>query len=530
MKIFSLFFILFFIRVGFAQPILNESYSLGADGSIFSSIIATDSCYYVSGMQYYNNINSFQEGVILRFNFDGTLADTIVFESDTAEFVFWESTNLMGTLDKNLAQTFTIFPENGHPHFGFLKIKPDGDTLVFNTYLDIYNQNQNDWVLQPGGLIQNSEDSSYYGTVNISTYSNSLVGVALFKLDKYGNFLWHKKYYGVINNFDAYKANSLLKMEPTKRLVIGGYKSHIGALSSQERHNTKIIITDSLGNIYQTKVFPNDILSPFCKGLTQTKDNGFLYAGANGYFDSIDYTQIYKCSIVKLDSFFNEEWRIETGYPFSLERTSFENIIPTSDTTFVAVGRVVDTTPNPYSNNAGYLVKFNIQGEIIWERTYLNVLTDSSTTNFPEHNLYNVSLTIDSGFAMVGQVVYYLWNDANLLRQEGWLLKADKYGCLVPGCQQYDDLGINPSLVSTIGLKTYPNPANNELYIYYANQNHSNQVKGVLFNNMGQQIMQFSMPTNHTTYMMNVSTLNKGMYILKVFGEDSEQVEKIMIE
>ena len=513
----------------FAQPILNESYSLGADGSIFSSILATDSCYYVSGMQVYEQGQDLQEGVFIRFNLDGTISDTSFYRNDTVEYIFWESPNLIKTLDGNFAKTFTVAPVNGHYHFGFIKLKPNGDTLIFKTYMDIYNQNQNDWVAQPGGFFQDPADSTYFGTVNIATYSNSVGGVALFKLDKNGNFLWHTKYYGDLSDFGIFQAQSLIKTAPN-RLVIGGFRIKSAASHQNIRFNVKLILTDSLGNIFQTKIYPSDLLGIGCRGLTQTVDGGYIFAGRNGTFVDNGQAMEFQGRIVKLDSNFVEDWRIERGYPIDESLMNFENILKTSDSTFVAVGKSIDTVSNPLLwNTAGNLMKFNIDGEVIWERFYQNINYDSTMFNIPSHVLYSASMTPDSGFAMVGQVLGYDNTGAGT-GQFGWLVKADKYGCLVPGCQQYDDLGINPSLVSTIGLKTYPNPANNELYIYYANQNHSNQVKGVLFNNMGQQIMQFSMPTNHTTYMMNVSTLNKGMYILKVYSEDSEQVEKIIIE
>jgi len=531
MRLISLFY--FSLLVSFSskgQPILNNRLDVGTAGAtIFSSVFATDSCYYVIGKSKDLIPPYLQEGVFIKFNLDGSIADTTYYKNDSANYILWESPNLIKTLDGNFAQTFTVAPMADDFHFGFIKLKPNGDTLIFRTYLDLYYQNLDDWVLQPGGFLQDPIDSAYYGTVNVSRYSDLVGGTALFKLSKTGELLWHHTYYGISGNFRIFNAASLIKIAPD-RLMIGGTQTHTPAANADWRDNTKILIVDTLGNIIQSKIYTADQLAYGCNGLTQTMDVGYVYGGQNGTFVQNGNARRYQARIVKLNANLMEEWRIEEGLPTSPTRMNFENILLINDSSFVAVGSTVDTVSYSISNTAGHLLKFNLNGEVLWRRYYQKVLPDQNTNNFPTHILYDVDITPDSGFVMVGQSQNFEASNPEPIGQLGWLVKTDKHGCLVPGCEEYDDLNVSQTDLPEIGLKVYPNPASKELYVYYSNPIHSKKVNASLYNSNGQEVLSFNMSTNNTTYMLDVTTLLKGIYFLKVSSDVSQGVEKIIVE
>ncbi|MFK8037052.1 MAG: T9SS type A sorting domain-containing protein [Crocinitomicaceae bacterium] len=517
----------------FHSPPLNQRYSI-APCSIFANVIATDSCYYVSGMRAYSSGLNFQEGAFIKFNLDGTIAQSTYFANDTIGYIFWESPNLIKTLDGNFAQTFTVAPHTGHLHFGFIKLKPNGDTLLFKTYLNLYEENNDDWVVQPGGFLQDPIDSAYYGTVNVSRYSDLVGGTALFKLSKTGEFLWHKTFYGTLGNYRIFKGNSLIKIAPD-RLMIGGTRIHTPAANSDFRLNTKLVIIDTLGNEIQSKVLGVGILADNCNGLIQTIDGGFIYGGKNGEFVQNGNAMVYRGIIIKLAPNLNEEWRIEDEEPSGESRVNFENILKINDSNFVAVGRTIDTTSiNSHGiHSGGRLLKFNLTGDIIWDRNYQRVQFLDNENNIPTHILYDVDMTADSGFVMVGQAINSEASNPEPVGQLGWLVKTDKYGCLVPGCQEFDNPDTTDTVITPpdpeIGLKVYPNPAKDELYIYYASQNHTGNAIASLFNMQGQIVSQWPLNTNYTTYMLDVEHYAKGTYVLKILdGEAVLKVEKVI--
>jgi hypothetical protein len=82
------------------------------------------------------------------------------------------------------------------------------------------------------------------------------------------------------------------------------------------------------------------------------------------------------------------------------------------------------------------LLNLIAQGEKLWERQYKKIpLFERTPCNFPDHVLYDVAVTPDEGFVMVGQGINYYDDNGELPGQKAWLVKTDKYGCLVPNCQ-----------------------------------------------------------------------------------------------
>jgi len=527
-----LFSLFCFCKQIFAQPTINNIYVFGdLPSTIFSNVIATDSCYYISGKRKNTLSPNLQEGLFVRLNLDGTVYDDYRYANDSVQYIFWEQPTLIKTNDHNFALTFAVDPLNGPRHFGFVKLKPNGDTLIFKTYLDIYNDTQDDDVFQPGGFLQDSIDSCYYGTINISKISSIIAGVALIKLDPQGNLLWYKKFYGSFGStYFGHNSQSLIKTSDNK-LIIGGCRYRNGSDNSYTRYNTVLTITDTAGNLLQTKIYPDDHLALQTNGFCQTIDHGYLFTGINGVFTQNGNAEEYKGRLVKLDSSFTEAWRIEKGLSAPSPYISFKNILKVTDSTYVAIGESRDTISYDIAGSAGWMIKFNIAGDVIWERFFQKVLPDNSTINFPRHALYSADITADSGFVMVGQARNSEASNPAPVGQLGWLVKTDKHGCLVPGCEQFDGLSIGDLEVPEIGLSLYPNPANNELFVYYANSNHNNSTEAALFNIQGQQVMQFPISSNNTTYMLDVSNLGKGVYVLQVADNSGLlKTEKVVVE
>lgn len=522
MKYLLLNIILFYFFSLCGQTILNERYDLNSVSTIFGSVIATDSCYYVTGICANESGVENLKAPFIRFNLDGIIHTQSTLENDTMGFATWESPNLIKTLDGNFAQIATTFDDSNHSAYMFIKYAPNGDTLVTNYINEFYEEDSN-IAITSSKFFQNS-DSSYTCLVHPSRTTDLVGALVLFKLDKTGQLLWHKNYYGLADNYyRILKGTSLIKYD-NNTIIIGGTLLHTPPHNEDKRHHVKIIKTDTLGSIIQEYTYWDDLLSNGCNGLTKTIDGGLLYCGQNGQYFQSDNSIEYKGHIVKLKPDFTFDWRIELGISTGFAYVNFNNILPLNDTEFVAIGKSVDTIGGEV-NIFGWMVKFNINGEVIWERKFYKVPNFGYTNNLADHNLYDIDITPDGGFVMVGQSINTRENE-HPYGQLGWLVKTDSYGCLVPNCQY---LAIEPSETKH-KIVLYPNPIQNDLYLYLGNQNFTENTQVFIYNLQGQIMQNWEAISNNITYMVDVSNFVKGVYVLKI--QDGNHViwtEKIVV-
>jgi hypothetical protein len=91
----------------------------------------------------------------------------------------------------------------------------------------------------------------------------------------------------------------------------------------------------------------------------------------------------------------------------------------------------------------GALYKTDAEGNLIWRRTYYTR---------PDQDNYQFGMIplSDAGFLMYG---FAYRNNNN--RQDAWVVRADAYGCLEPGCQTLPA----PELPDAAKMDLFPNPA-----------------------------------------------------------------------
>ncbi len=520
----QLFIVLIFNAcLSYAQPALNERYIINSEEtSVFSSIICTDSCYYVFGSQTSTSHFPDLEGSIIKFNFDGTITQLSVIQNDTMGIGFFPQSSAIKTLDDNFAQLAVAFISGVPVTYIFVKTNPNGDTLFTKYYPQFYNDDLSNGK-NPSTLIQNP-DSSYFGLIHMQHDVNNLAGVTFFKLDKVGNLLYKHNYYGVsLESYNALASASLVRYSEN-RLIIGAAYRKDNVIIENQRHHTKLIVIDTLGEIVEEHTYWDDLLSLDCNSLTKTADGGLLYCGRNGGYNSEDENIYYKNRIVKLNSDFTVDWQLSLGDSMVFAYLGLHQIMALNDSEFVAVGFMRNNIPTNYNQN-GYLVKFNIQGEKIWERKYTKIPHEHLASNYPALELYDVALTPDEGFVMVGQGINYYDDNGELPGQKAWLVKTDKYGCLVPNCQyigvETEPIDTTDSTDTTIVIPPtpvtwlFPNPAN-EFLFYYHHQDNFQPVTATIYSTNGQLVQKWEITENDVTYEIDVSQFAAGTYILKV--------------
>jgi hypothetical protein len=537
MKKIFLILVLFVTIFGYNQEVLNLRYDLDYVINAFENIIVKDSCYYTTSFSTNLGSSYKKDATLTCIKFDGSIKTTTSYVNDTLGIQFISThSDLINTLDNKFAVLAKTTNSSWDTNLMFYKLELNGDTLFTNYINDIILDGNS--ILNVNTLIQNN-DSTYNCIIHLSKDSNLLGGIALLKLSKTGELVWHKYFWGLgVNYYRILRANSLLKYDEN-RLLIGATSIEAQNTAENWKKHTKLIMTDTLGNLLWQRTYWEDTINPQVNGLTKTIDGGVLYGGLYGRYSDIHNGIEYKSQITKLDANFDLEWRIKFN-EYGGSNYTFNNILAVNDSQFVAVGNnfTVDTDDIP-DNKAGYLVKFNSQGQILWERKYTKVPHFDGENNWATHILLDVAITPDSGFVMVGESTNFYTDNGVSPGQQGWLVKVDKHGCLVPNCQQYDNVDttttdttvVQPPVVIPENV-LYPNPANTSLYYYHTQTDTTQQQTAYMYNLQGELVQQFSLMDSNITYSIDVSNFASGVYIFSIKNKNGDFIrrEKVIVQ
>lgn len=154
---------------------------------------------------------------------------------------------------------------------------------------------------------------------------------------------------------------------------------------------------------------------------------------------------------------------------------------------------------NGTGGNAGWLVKTDANGDLLWQREYdKNQYTDL---------FYSLLATDDGGFLLSGQAVNEQTNS-----QDAWLLKVDSVGCTFPNCIT----GIDEAGSKEIVVDVWPNPATDVLNIEKLDP--STSLRVTAYDLSGREILRFTQNTRRST--IDVSNWPNGVY--PITGVDKE--------
>ncbi|MBK7094175.1 MAG: T9SS type A sorting domain-containing protein [Saprospiraceae bacterium] len=160
----------------------------------------------------------------------------------------------------------------------------------------------------------------------------------------------------------------------------------------------------------------------------------------------------------------------------------------------------------------GILEKINEDGEKLWLRSYS--LIDNPEQS-PNHELTDIIYAPDGGYYMYGTLRFAPKENDSLGSLPAWLLKVDQYGCLVPGCQNGDTVGVE-EILSEDSLSIYPNPADNTLYIYDEKGGESNYTISDIKGNI---LSKWSGSLKDNTYIVQLHDFSPGVYIVRRVDE-----------
>ena len=275
---------------------------------------------------------------------------------------------------------------------------------------------------------------------------------------------------------------------------------------------------DSAGQVLWQYQSPGSELRRGATALAPDGDGGLVVASGRGeefYINpSRNGMRWHSGLLYKLDAQRQVKWEVEFDEPFpDISFNRLNKLIRVSDGSgYVAAGHLAMEYPDTSAKDInGWIVKVSEQGDSLWSR-YLRFFTQSPDWTLM-HFLYDIKETADGGFVMVGQAEDF---EAGWQGQQGWIIKVDQHGCLVPGCHLIS--GAAESAAAGPRLLLFPNPADDLLNVFL-NDPGLPQRSGAAFRILdmqGRRLAAYSAGRlEEATHIIPVQGLPGGMYVLQ---------------
>jgi hypothetical protein len=241
--------------------------------------------------------------------------------------------------------------------------------------------------------------------------------------------------------------------------------------------------------------------------------------------------------IYKMDFSGNEIWRNQPSNEYSPLQEN-DHITQAPDGGFVCCSVRYESTPAttaiPTTNEYYrlWLWKVDANGELLWERKYAYITLEEDT-NFLIYNYpHDMKTTPDGGYILAGEATVLCTNypTCSEFTQQGWLLKVDGCGCLVPGCDENCTTTTDDKTTPQVLFKLGPNPATDYINLYLGEINATQKILMQILSTDGKTIRNMPLTHGDTTYVIDTTTLAQGNYILAVFdGNNLLQSEKLVV-
>ena len=346
--------------------------------------------------------------------------------------------------------------------------------------------------------------------------ATDVVSSILIKTDPLGNTIWRRKF-----SYLSDLPSSITLLQNNHILLSSGSGNFNGQNAFT---NTHFRIIDTSGNLLSSWI--DTTKRTFgASAYLQLNDGGGIYVSEwinsiyNGGGNPPTYLSIRSGYIVREDSLHNKLWELKLGQASAIP--NFFQLKKLSDGNYLAVGGTYDSTytdGQPYKNT-GWLVKFDENGTVIWQRRYFN------TTDMPgQYNyLYDFVELSDGSIVACGERIDQFTD----YPQQGWLLRLDSYGCLIPGCQT---VGINEPGNELFTLKIYPNPVADVLYSYFDYPQEQNATYSLKITSIdGKLIQSIQNLQQASTYIVSTQNYTSGIYIVSLYKEQQLlQADKIV--
>ena len=502
MKYLSVLLLLIVVTQSQAQVTFNKRIQLGCSNTILTGLEVTDSCYYITGLA--RDTSSCNLGALF-YKLD-TLGNEILHKihvvKDRADT--W-SPCLLTDVDGNLIVAGEVFDSTQISSIIF-KYTPQGDTLWTRGYK---NQNNPEHFLRSDDMII-APDSSYILTGQMNSDSNK--GFQILNIERNGSIRWNK----TIGQGHNYHGKQRL-VELQDGFVVGYAHGNTNLTYINYDYFCTIKKNDYSGNLIWEWQSDTSLLLHGANDLIQTKDKGWVVGTAVGkeFLNTSGQTSrlAEDCYIFKLDSSRNWLWGTPLRAYSYTQRNKIMKVMEQSDSSLLTFGITIDSFPLNGSTIAQYncmVAKLSPEGDSLWSHRYYYM-----QQAWAEHEIFDVEQTHDGGYLIAGQAKL----TGQGPYQQGWLLKLDQHGCLVPGCHLPDTTTSILPITSQpqAQLKLYPNPAVDYLNVLYRNKQIGEKLTFSILDQQGRVLQSYTTrDISDKTYVFPIWELLSGWYVLEV--------------
>lgn len=466
----------------------------GFPSAVLTSLIATDSCYYVIG-GISDSIFPYSPGSIFcKFDLEGELQFSKTIIDPQGEYWTWRPS----LIEKNGEFSTCGYTYQGNYYSLYVRYNEVGDTLFTRIFENYFDPNR----LIVGADLINVENDFYLLSGLTHPVGSSFHGdLSIIKLDSSGDFKFQKIYGDILND----RPLSLTTLD-NNEIIMGVQKSNTHNTNQGFEVRSWIIGIDSLGEIQWEFLSSEDQLQVGPNAMVSTYDNGLVVASGIGEESPVNANAsdlLWWDYVFKLDADHNVEWEVTLRDPFKQEQTHLNSIVTCSDSSgYVVAGTSAVGETDVTGILYGRIAKISLEGDSLWDRRY--VYPDEEAL-YVFGDFYDLKETGDGGFIICGEV------DATGVNHpfQAWLMKVDEYGCLVPGCQDVNSIDEEKE---EIGINLFPNPTTDYLNIYLPPG--ANDGTFSIVNLEGKQMKQFSAKYGDSTYVVDVSDFSSGVYFL----------------
>ncbi len=485
-----------------AQTItFNKRISTNCGTNVLTGLEVTDSIYYVTGVARDTAYNCSVGALFMRVDSLGNVMDYKIHQDSINRYETWTPC-LQTTVDGNLLIGGAIFDTTGDIQALIIKYDTKGNIL--------WKKKHTNLTIGAGSLLRTDDlvianDSTYI------TAGQSYYGFQLMNLDEQATIKW-SKYISCDTN---YCMNHHI-VPLADGFVVGYVNSDANKFPI---HRTMLCVLtkyDYQGNEQWTWQNDSSTLLIGAEDLIQSKDKGWVIATGIGKevfnSDGITTRAIYDGYVFKLDSNRNRVWETPLrSHAYTVESRTIR-LIELADSSIMTFGMTADTfnvNGATIGQHDALIAKLSPNGDSLWGRRY-----HYFEQQWSEHEIFDAEQTPDGGFLICGQAI----GQGQGASQQGWLLKLDQHGCLVPGCHQPDTTTSLRSLPpQQAQLKLYPNPATDYLNVWYNNQRLGAALTFRIIDQQGRVVQQYqTRDVSDKTYIFPVWALLAGWYVLEV--------------
>ncbi|MCB0559136.1 MAG: hypothetical protein KDD09_09350 [Phaeodactylibacter sp.] len=484
------------------QNTFSKRFHFGFPAAVLTSIVATDSCYYATGV-IADSISPHEAGnIFVRFSEQGEVELLKTIRDTAKSYQTW-------------LNNLKVLPEGGFAAAGYTV-----DSLM-KALLIVYNE-YGDTVFTAQFPNPYYPDESFIFTKDIETLENGYMllnwigspeginndEIQILRLNKEGELLWGKEY-GIVSRDDT--PHKIIYIQDG--FIIAAIRDNTNIVHQNYEARNHIFKVNEEGEIMWEYFSPSGELRGKEGRAIATSDGGLLVMTGQGIEvpAGTDAGQLrWHNYAFKLDSNRHEEWGVlvrDSFHAISYNNQLTSGIEVQDGSGYAVAGNLIEGTPEDGLYFDGVLAKISSDGVLLWKRYYQHIPSQNT-----RHFINDLAQAPDGGFIMVGEVR----DTVNAPRQQGWLLKVDEYGCLVPGCELVSGVQSSDDFKSSddYTLLLYPNPVGEQLQLYFSAEESAEYAFRIL-DAQGREWRRFSTRLHEVTLLLEVGELPGGVYYLQ---------------